>query len=474
MARKVFKTSKARCLAAEVDLSGRNLPMPSRSMAMLMLIFGAIATIGARVAWAEPITAPAFPGQCVEVFNQGQPLERGGLLRLAGCNGSAAQDFRFDPGTSRLVMHRLAPPLCFDLSGPVQNGTGVFGHVCNDSAAQKWAFPFDQRLRPVGVDPNKCLTHATRAGKPATGWGTDVVVTDPGCEFPEVGGGGFCAPSFEIFHEMMIAKCDGLNVQQWSLRQEGMPFPPEGIVRRKIPVTINNMKIDDCREGGVCDWRLHCGIGNEADTELVRKVEKNTGGTIDVNRSLTHEGELPVTVTCHVREFDRGVFDPDVWEVVGTVTRTFGAAGPGTILMDSSEGKVTINLTVSPPLGTIQQPLSAEQPQAVPTKIDAMHALRLAGIDFSVPEADLRDWLGKPQFTPYPAAAGALIKLLGGKRLRRPVFIDVIVYNYEHTPGVASPRKMADVNLDLLAKAVVDGHNTRYGETVRDLQSLLQ
>ena len=64
--------------------------------------------------------------------------------------------------------------------------------------------------------------------------------------------------------------------------------------------------------------------------------------------------------------------------------------------------------------------------------------------------------------------------MLGGKQLRRSVFIDVIVFNYEHAPGASSPRRMADVDLDLLAKAIVKGHNTRYGEAVRDLQNLLQ
>lgn len=453
MTRKVSRTSKIRCLA----------------------VFSVMAMVGARALWAEPITSPAFPGKCLEAFNQGQTLERGAILRLADCNGSAEQDFRFDSGPSRLVMHRLTPPLCFDLFGPVRNGTGVWASVCSESAAQRWAFPFDSRVRPVGVDPNKCLTQTTRAGKPATGWGIDVAIADPGCEFPEEGSGGFCVPTYDIFHEMMISTCNGSNVQKWNLRQEGMPFPPDGIVRSKIHVTIDNMKIDDCREGGSCDWRLHCGIGNEADIELVRKVDKNTGGTIDVNRSLVHEGNFPVTVTCHVREFDRGgPFDDDVWEVVGTETRTFGAAGTGTIPMDNSEGKVTINLTVSPPLGTIQQPLSVDPPQAVATRIDAMQALRLAGIDFSVPEADLKSWLGNPQYTPYPATTGALIKLFGGKRLRRPVFLDVIVYNYEHAPGATSPRKMADVDLALLARAVVEGHNKRYGEAATDLQSLLQ
>jgi hypothetical protein len=461
---------QARQHAIDRSRSRRNLPVSTRFTTVLLA--AAAVAMGAPPALAEPITSPAFPGMCAEVFNQGQTLARGGWLRLAGCNGSAEQDFRFDPGTSRLFTPRLAPQLCFDLSGPVRIGAGISMNACGDGASQRWTFPFDSRLRPVGVDPNKCLTHATRVGKPATGWTIDVVM-DPGCEFGELGG-GFCSPTFSAFWEMMVANCSGLAVQRWSLRQDGMPFPPDGIVSNKVHVTVSNMKIDDCKEAGTCDWKLHCGIGREADTELIGKVAKNTGGTIDVGRSLIHEGVYPVTVTCHVREFDRGFFDDDVWEVVGTVTRTFAAAGPGTIQMDNSEGKVTINLTLSPPLGVIQQPLSTEQPAALPTKIGPLLALGMVGVDFSVPQADIRDWLSNPEFTPYPAVAGALFKLFGGKRLRRPVFMDVIVFNYEHAPGARSPRRIAEVDLALLARAVVQGHNTRYGEAVGNLQNLLQ
>jgi hypothetical protein len=101
-------------------------------------------------------------------------------------------------------------------------------------------------------------------------------------------------------------------------------------------------------------------------------------------------------------------------------------------------------------------------------------ALSKVGIDFSVPEKYLREWLNTPEFTPYPAMAASLLKLLKDKSLRQPVFLDVIVFNYEHTPGVTSPRKVTDVNLELLKAAVLDGHNTRYGETVSDFQSLIQ
>ena len=102
-----------------------------------------------------------------------------------------------------------------------------------------------------------------------------------------------------------------------------------------------------------------------------------------------------------------------------------------------------------------------------------LSALRDIGIDFSVPEADLLGWLKDPDFTPYPAISEALMKLLGNKHLRKPVFLDVIVSKYEKTPGVSSPRKLADVDLSILRMAVVDSYNERYGENVKDFQSLL-
>jgi hypothetical protein len=100
-------------------------------------------------------------------------------------------------------------------------------------------------------------------------------------------------------------------------------------------------------------------------------------------------------------------------------------------------------------------------------------ALAAAGIDFSVPEADLTDWLNNPEFTPYPALAEALLTLLGGQRLRRLVFLDVIVFNYEHSPGNPSPRTVEDVDVAVLEAAVLEGSNNRYGEAVSDFRDLL-
>lgn len=103
---------------------------------------------------------------------------------------------------------------------------------------------------------------------------------------------------------------------------------------------------------------------------------------------------------------------------------------------------------------------------------DVVQALDGIGIDFSVPEGVLRDWLANPTFTPYPAISQALLNL--GRRLKAPVFLDVIVWNYEHTPEVASPRKIADVRLDVLKAAVLQGSNERYGTQVTDFEQLLK
>jgi hypothetical protein len=64
---------------------------------------------------------------------------------------------------------------------------------------------------------------------------------------------------------------------------------------------------------------------------------------------------------------------------------------------------------------------------------DMLFALGKAGIDFSVPEADLMGWLSD-NTTPYPVLARALLSLLEGKRLPKPVYLDVIVWNMNMVP----------------------------------------
>jgi hypothetical protein len=110
------------------------------------------------------------------------------------------------------------------------------------------------------------------------------------------------------------------------------------------------------------------------------------------------------------------------------------------------------------------------QVQASPTILDRLAA---TGIDFSVAEADITGWLNNPEFTPYPALAEALLSLLDGSSLRRPVFLDVIVFNYEHSSGNPSPRRLEDVDSGVLEAAVVEAFNIRYGESVSNFRDIL-
>jgi hypothetical protein len=71
-----------------------------------------------------------------------------------------------------------------------------------------------------------------------------------------------------------------------------------------------------------------------------------------------------------------------------------------------------------------------------------LKTLRDKGIDFKVPEGDLLDWLNDPNFTPYSVISQAPFQLLGSKHLRKPVFLDVIVYKYEEPPGIKVPTQI--------------------------------
>lgn len=105
------------------------------------------------------------------------------------------------------------------------------------------------------------------------------------------------------------------------------------------------------------------------------------------------------------------------------------------------------------------------------TPTEMVKSLGALGVDFSVSESDLVDWLGNPEFTPYPAIAEALLALLSGVRLARPVYIDVIVSNYEDR--TTSPRKVGDVVVDTLKSSIVEGSNNRYGGEASTFESLL-
>ncbi|MEV0330882.1 hypothetical protein AB0H63_31165 [Micromonospora echinospora] len=94
------------------------------------------------------------------------------------------------------------------------------------------------------------------------------------------------------------------------------------------------------------------------------------------------------------------------------------------------------------------------------------------GVDFGVPEADLRDRLIPPDCTSYFALAHALIQ--SGWRLNAPVNLDVIWWNYTRTPDVAAPRHVAEVRPDVLKAAILQGYNARHGTRVEEFEQILK
>ncbi len=111
---------------------------------------------------------------------------------------------------------------------------------------------------------------------------------------------------------------------------------------------------------------------------------------------------------------------------------------------------------------------------------DPISRLLAVGIDYSVPEPDIRDWVVN-NFTPYPALSGALLALLKDTGLRKLVHIDVVACDYIRAPncdfeqsGVAWPHSVAEVDTNRLKAAILDAYNERYGETVRNFEGILR
>jgi hypothetical protein len=115
-------------------------------------------------------------------------------------------------------------------------------------------------------------------------------------------------------------------------------------------------------------------------------------------------------------------------------------------------------------ISSVRQPLSVD---------DILLALGWVRVTFSVPEVDLRSWLANSEFTPYPSISSVLLELLSGHRLKRELDLDVIVFNYEHSPGVQSRRRVADVDRQRLSAAVLEGFNERYGTNETELSAIL-
>lgn len=107
--------------------------------------------------------------------------------------------------------------------------------------------------------------------------------------------------------------------------------------------------------------------------------------------------------------------------------------------------------------------------------VDAMIAgLAALNITYSVDETVVREWLANADYTPYPAVASRLIAFLHGRRLANPLDLDVIVFDYENTPNIQSPRKIEDVQEAVLSAALLKGYNARYSASARVLSDIVK
>jgi CHAT domain-containing protein len=126
-----------------------------------------------------------------------------------------------------------------------------------------------------------------------------------------------------------------------------------------------------------------------------------------------------------------------------------------------------------PPPPTTTTSHDIETPLSVDAWIDR---LGLHGVDYSQPKSVLVSYLNNSEYTSYPALADALLQLLAGNAVRRPVDIFAVVWNYENAPNnpVPEPRRAEDVDLEVLKAAVLENFNNRYGEEAPDFESVLK
>lgn len=125
------------------------------------------------------------------------------------------------------------------------------------------------------------------------------------------------------------------------------------------------------------------------------------------------------------------------------------------------------------PAASPPPPEPSEPPDPEPdTRAATVEALGQAGVDYSIAEANLLEWLStSPPSTAYPAIAAVILQQ--GWHFRSPVALDVIVWYYENAPGAASPRVPEDVDVAALRAALLAASNERHGTAVTRFEDLL-
>lgn len=86
--------------------------------------------------------------RCLDV--QGGSTASGVPVQLYDCNRSAAQVWKYDPGTKALVVYGTR---CLDITGggTLKSGTKVQSYACNGTNAQKWTLFADGTIRPAAA-----------------------------------------------------------------------------------------------------------------------------------------------------------------------------------------------------------------------------------------------------------------------------------------------------------------------------------
>lgn len=143
----------------------------------------------------------------------------------------------------------------------------------------------------------------------------------------------------------------------------------------------------------------------------------------------------------------------------GTIVNSDGAASKMTIRNRATGELLLLDLT------------NAQYPERILFEPDPLRRLLTRGVVHSVPEAEIREWLGNIH-TPYPALAAAIERDFPEGGLSMPVDIDVVRWFYEEDEGAASPRRLEDVDRQALENALISAHNSRYGHRVTRIEQI--
>lgn len=258
--------------------------------------------------------------------------------------------------------------------------------------------------------------------------------------------------------ELGIDPGPGLRVMHQAILHDELP-PPDPVVattRPQAPVTTPK----------TVTTRLQPAAPASAVTQHRRPPSRLTRRRVALAALVA---ALPITAIGSVNLFQDNDDPPSALPSTESVRALFAAARE---LAQAGRVKDAFEITVDA-VQLYDELIKQNPDRYAPSLAPAiMQTLGHVGVDFSVAESALRDWLANPVYTPYPAISQQL--LLQGWRLTQPVYLDVIVWNYEHSPGMTSPRYVAEVRTDVLRAAVLTASNVRYGTQVTDFAQLLK